>query len=224
MTIKPLLLTLSLGLFFLATPQITWAQKDGEAQSVGFDKNGWPTLKFSNKREDKQNCGLFVGYAKTKNEEEAFVIRVSHVHARRFFQGVISFPEEGWLYITPSRITFTIDEGDKSHSFDVPRTALKDKPVTKFVRTIAGMQINLREKLPTSDTSDQKFAFLIFGVKKCGVGNPEPYSKFLARTVNDFNSAMTEFNQVTAALKQAGKIEHAPVSATPVRGSGAKAP
>jgi hypothetical protein len=224
MRIKTLMIMLSLALFFLATAQSTRAQKDGEAQSVSFDKHDWPTLKFSNKRVDKQGCGLFVGYARTENQEDAFVIRVSHVHARRFFQGVISFPEKGWLYITPSRIIFTVEEGDKSHAFDVPRMGLKDKPVTRFVRTIAGMQINLRERLPTSDTKDQKFAFLVYGDKKCGVGDPDPYTKFLVRTVNDFDGAMAEFKQVTASLQQSGKIEQAPASVMPPGGLAPKVP
>lgn len=224
MRIKTLMITVSLAVFFLATAQIARAQKDGEAQSVSFDEHDWPTLKFSNQRADKQGCGLFVGYARAGNQEEAFVIRVSHVHSRRFFQGLISFPEKGWLYITPSRIIFTVEEGDKSHAFDVPRTDLKDKPVTRFVRTIAGMQINLRERLPTSDTKDQKFAFLVFGAKKCDVKDPDPYTKFLVRVVNDFNGAMAEFKQVTASLKRSGKIEQAPASVLPPSGLAPKVP
>ena len=213
MRIKTLMLNASFALFFLAAAQIAQAQKNGEAQFVSFDEHDWPTLKFSNKRIDKQGCGLFVGYARTGNQEEAFEIRVSHMHSRRFFQGVVSLHEQGWLYITPSRIIFVVEKGDKSHAFDVPRTALKDKPVTRFDRIFAGMQINLREKLPTSDTGDQKFVFLVFGDEKCGVGDPDPYTKFLVRAVNDFDGAMAEFKQIAASLKQSGKIQQAPISA-----------
>jgi hypothetical protein len=37
MRIKTLMITVSLALFFLAMPQATRAQKDGEAQAVIFD-------------------------------------------------------------------------------------------------------------------------------------------------------------------------------------------
>jgi hypothetical protein len=209
------MMTLSLALFFLVTPHAAQAQKDGEAQSVSFDENNWPTLKFSNKRADRQRCGAFLNYVLTGNQEEALVIRASHMHSRRFFQGIISFPEEGWLYITPSRIIFVVEKGDKLHAFDAPRTALKDKPVTKFVRTLAGMQINFKQSPSASDTGDQKFAFLVMGDKKCGVEDPEPYTKLLARAVKDFDGAMAEFKQVAAALKQSGRVEQAPASVTP---------
>ncbi|HEX8457015.1 MAG TPA: hypothetical protein VF656_06945 [Pyrinomonadaceae bacterium] len=224
---KTLGLTISLALFFLACAQVGWTQqkkKEGEAQAVLFDEKNWPILKFSNQRADKQNCGLFVGYALTDKQEEAFRIKVSHMHARRFFQGVVSYPEDGWLYLTPSRIIFVIEKGDSTHGFDALRTSLKDKPVTKFDRIVAGMQLNFRESPSTSDTGDQKFAFLLFGEKKCQVKDSEPYTEFIVRAVKDFAGAMAEFKQVTAKLKQAGKIEPAPPSITPPGGLAPQVP
>src|SRR5215210_7073739 len=105
MRIKTLMIAVSVTLFLHAAAQIARAQKDGEAQVVSFDENNWPTLKFSNKR-DKPDCGLFISYALTGNQE-AFVLRVAHMHHRALW-GKFKFPEEGWLYITPSRITFVI--------------------------------------------------------------------------------------------------------------------
>lgn len=183
------------------------AGKDGEAQLVIFDGNGWATLKFSNRRADEQRCGLFVSYELAGDaREEAFAFRVYHMHARRFFQGLTSFPEEGWLYITPTRIVFSVGRGDKSHGFDAPRAALKRKPVTKFRQYVAGMQLNFKESPSASDTGDQKFAFALAGDRKCQVKNPEPYARLLVRAVDDFAGALAEFKQTAAALKEAGKV------------------
>jgi hypothetical protein len=213
MRIKTLMLTVSLALFFPATAQIARAQKDGEAQVVSFDENNWPTLKFSNKR-DKPACGLFISYSLTDSQEESFVIRVAHMH-RRALWGKYNFPEEGWLHITPSRIIFIVEKGDKSHAFDVPRTDLEDKPGTRFRLDYVGIQINLRERLPASESREQKFVPFIIEDRKCRVDNQKPYSQFLERTVNDFNGAMAEFKQIAAALKQSGKIQQAPAFVVP---------
>lgn len=217
-----LMITVLLALSSLAAPQIVWAQKDGEAQFVSFDENEWPTLKFSNKR-DKPDCGLFISYSLTDNQEESFVIRVAHMHHRALW-GKFKFPEDGWLYITPSRIKFVVEKGDKSHAFDVPRTELKDKPGTRFRMYFVGIQINLKEKLPASDSREQKFTTFMIEDKKCRVDNQKPYSMFLERTVNDFEGAMAEFKQLTSSLKQAGKIQQAPAFILPPSGLAPKAP
>jgi hypothetical protein len=215
MRIKTWMLTVLLLLCFPATAQLAWAQKDGEAQAVSFDENEWPSLKFSNKR-DEPGCGLFISYSMTDNQEESFVIRVAHMHQRALW-GKYKFPEEGRLYITPSRIIFNVEKGDKSHAFDVPRTDLEDKPATRFRMYFVGIQINLKERLPASDSREQKFVPFMIRDKKCRVDNQKPYSKFLERTVNDFNGAMAEFKQLTASLKQSGKIQQAPAFVTPPR-------
>lgn len=232
---KILLVTVLLALSSLASPHIVWAQKDGEAQSVSFDENNWPTLKFSNKRSDKPVCGLFVGYALMDNREEAFVIRVAHLHYRpRLFSSIArrevggeTLPEDGWLYITPSRIIFVVEGGDKSHAFDIPRTELKNKPVSSLERYFFwGLQINLRERLPASNSREQKFVFLMPGGNDCYkyVSNPDPYHKLLKRAVNDFNGAMAEFKRVADSLKQSGRVERAPASVSPSGGFAPKLP
>jgi hypothetical protein len=210
------MLTVSLLLFFPATAQLARAQKDGEAQVVNFDQNNWPTLKFSNKR-DEPDCGLFISYSLTGNQEESFVIRVAHLHHRALW-GKFKFAEEGWLYITPSRIIFIVEKGDKSHAFDVLRTDLEDKPGTRFRMYFVGIQINLKERLPASDSREQKFVPFMIRDKNCRVDNQKPYSKFLERTVNDFNGAMAEFKQLTASLKQSGKIQQTPAFVSPPGG------
>jgi hypothetical protein len=213
MRIKTLMMAAAFALFFPATAQIGRAQKDGEAQMVSFDQNDWPTLKFSNKR-DEPDCGLFISYALADNQEESFVIRVAHLHQRALW-GKFKFPEDGWLYITPSRIVFMVETGDKSHAFDVPRTDLEEKPATRFRMYFVGIQINLKERLPASDSREQKFVSFMTKDKKCRVDNQKPYSKFLERTVSDFDGAMAEFKQLTASLKQAGKIQTAPAFVLP---------
>lgn len=213
MRIKTLLITASLTLFFAAAAQTARAQKDGEAQSVSFDENGWATLKFSNRR-DAPDCGLFISYAMTADREEAFVIRASHMHQRALW-GKWKFPEDGWLYVTPSRIIFTVENGDKSHAFDVPRTALEEKPATRFRMYFVGVQINLRERLAASDSREQKFVAFLIKDKKCRVDNQKPYSVLLERTVSDFKGAMDEFKQLSSSLKQAGKVQQAPAFVLP---------
>ena len=222
MSIKILMFTVSLALLCLAPAQIARAQKDGEAQVVSFDEHNRATLKFSNKR-DKPDCGLFISYSLTENQEESFAIRVAHMHHRSLF-GKFKFSEEGWLYMTPSRIIFVVEQGDASHAFDVPRTALEDKPGTRFRMYYVGIQINLRERLPASDSREQKFVPFMIKDKTCKVHNQKPYSKFLERTVNDFNGAMAEFKQITASLKQAGQIQPAPAFMLPPSGPAPKAP
>lgn len=229
MRAKTLMMTVSVAFLFLAAPHTTRAQGDGEAQFVMFNEKNNPILKFSNKGADAEDCGLWVGYTLTDKQEEAFVLRVAHLHFR--FVGGASFHEKGLLYITPSRITFVVQQGDQSHAFDVLRTDLKDKPVTiadkrggtgKWPSTavdFTALQINLKEKLPASDSKEQKFGLPLFGYKKdkCHMEEAGPYTKFLARTVNDFDGALAEFKQLTASLKQAGKVQSASRPASPPR-------
>ena len=227
------LMTVSLALLFLAAPQTARAQKDGEAQFVMFDEKNNPTLKFSNKGADARDCGLWVGHTLTDKQEEAFVLRVAHLHYHPLTGA--SFNEKGLLYITPSRVTFVVQQGDQSHAFDVMRTDLKDKPVTIVekrgragwgrVANFTALQINLKEKLPASDSREQKFGLLMFGDKKakCYVRDAGPYAEFLARTVNDFDGALAGFKQLAASLKQAGKVQSASQPASPP-GVGFKAP
>lgn len=215
MRIKTLMITVSLALFFLAIPQNAHAQKNGEAQAVSFDADDRPTLKFTNKGEKRDCCGLFVSYTLMDNKEEALAVKVDHMHRRVQIWGGTSFPERGWLYITPSRIIFIVEAGDKAHAFDVPRTDLEDKSGTRFRLDWAGIQINLKERLTASDSREQKFVFLIPDDRKCRLYDPSRFNKFLERAVNDFDSALAEFKQLTASLKQAGKIQQAPMSMVP---------
>jgi hypothetical protein len=208
MRIKIFMTVLALLLVFAATPQVALAQKDGEAQVVSFDENNWPTLKFSNK-DDKPDCGLFISYLMTDKQEEAFAIRVAHLHHRALF-GKFKFEEDGWLLITPSRIVFVVEQGDPSHAFDVPRTALKEKGGTRFKMYFVGIQINLKERLAASNSREQKFVPFMIKDRKCTVDNQKPYSKLLERTVNDFAGAMAEFKRLAESLKQAGKVQLAP--------------
>src|ERR1041384_6083016 len=132
-TMKIFKMALLLLLSFLI-PHAAYAQDNGEAQTVIVENDKRLTLKFSNKA-DRERCGFFVS-ERSINQEQAFAIRVAHFHyGFRLGWGVFVpqlggtyLPEQGWLYITPSRVTFTVEEGDKSHSFDVPRTELKSKP------------------------------------------------------------------------------------------------
>lgn len=235
MRINTLLIALSLGLFSLSTARIAWAQKDGEAQFVSFDENNWPTLRFADTDSRNPACGLFVSYALTGNQEEAFVIRVAHLHYRpRLFSSMArrkvggeTLPEAGWLFITQSRIIFAVMEGDKSHAFDVPRTGLQNKPVSSLdPYFFGGLKIKLRGRLPASDSREQKFVFLLPADRACynSVSTTDPYKKLLKRAVNDFTGAMTEFKQFAASLKQSGRIEQAPASVSPSNGLAPKLP
>lgn len=223
---KSLTIALLVSLSFYAIPQAAYAQKSGEAQTVIVDVDKSHILKFTNNQPHKQRCAFLVGTKRTKSKEEAFVMRVAHLH-NRFWGGSqggslavggrevkgVSLPESGWLYITPSRIVFEVEEGDKSHGFDVPRTDLKAKPVSTLGDGFlegglpAGIKIHLKERLAASNSREQKFAFLMTGDIKCQQDlSPEPFTKFLKRTINDFDGAMAEFKQTTASLKQSGKI------------------
>src|SRR6185436_5308468 len=177
MRIKILLATASVLLFLIATSHLTFAQKDGEAQSLLIDERNQQTLKFSNQGALNQRCGLFVSKTLMENEEEALAIRVAHYHHKDelyvrkrpdYDIGSPYLPEQGWLYITPSRIVFTVEEGDPSHAFEVKRTDLKTKPVSDLEwYNLAGLQINLIEKLAASNSREQRFTFLMQGIPSC---------------------------------------------------------
>ena len=212
MRIKTLVI-IALVLLFPATAEISWAQKDGEAQVVSFDANNRTTLKFA-KKKDKPECGWFISHLLTDKQEDSFAVKVAHMHQRALF-GKFKFPEEGWLYITPSRVSFVVDKGDTSHAFDVPRTDLERKAGTRFRMYYVGIQINLKERLPASDSREQKFAVYLVQDKKCRVENQKPYSQLLERTLNDFDGAVAEFKQLAESLKQAGKTQQAPLFVVP---------
>ncbi|HWN11073.1 MAG TPA: hypothetical protein VNO50_17675 [Pyrinomonadaceae bacterium] len=218
MRIKTLLMIIAVTLFFPATAEISWAQKDGEAQTLSVDNTHWTTLKFANKK-DKPECGLFISHSITGRHEDLFAVRVAHMHQRALF-GKFKFPEDGWLYITPSRISFVVAQGDTAHAFDVPRTDLEKKGGTRFRMYFVGIQINLKERLPASDSREQKFVPFMTKDRKCQIKNQKPYSQLLERTINDFEGAVAEYKQLVDSLKQAGKIQQAPAILSPPTGVG----
>jgi len=222
MRTKTLVMIIAIALFFPATAKISRAQKDGEAQTVSPGPLHWTTLKFANKKA-KPECGLFISHTITGQHEDLFAVRVAHMHQRALF-GKFKFPEDGWLYITPSRINFVVELGDKSHAFDVPRTDLEEKGGTRFRMYFVGIQINLKEKLPASDSREQKFVPFMTKDRKCQIKNQKPYSQFLERTVNDFDGAVVEFKQLADSLKQSGKFQQAPAIMLPPTGVGTGLP
>jgi len=180
------MMAILISLSFLGMPHAAYSQKTGEAQTVIVDANKHLILKFTNPDANKQRCAFLVGHRLTIDREEAFVIRVAHLHYRfrpfawrRSVLEVggpevdgVSLPENGWLYITPSRIIFVIKAGDESHAFDVPRKDLKNKPVSNLGGDVpTGIQINLKERLTASDSREQKFVFLMTGDRNCQSGN-----------------------------------------------------
>jgi hypothetical protein len=217
MKFKNLIITTSVLLLFLAIPQIARAQEDGEAQYVSFDADNCPTLKFTNKSLKEQGCGSSVSLRVIDNNEEAVVVKVSHLHLTKLgMRGTL--PETGWLYITATRIIFTVEFGDQSHGFDVPRAALKDKPASKLSRLrsgYVGIEISFKEKLPASNSSGQKFVFFLFQRKGCHEVDPDPYRKFIERAVNDFPGAIAEFKQTAETLKQSWKYQAVPAVMLP---------
>jgi len=216
MKIKSLIMFVSGALFLLVLSHTVPAQDDGEAQMVIIDALNRPTLKFSDKGEKRANCGFFVTYMLMENQEEAFAVKVTHMH---------QIPDErGWLYITPSRVVFRVEIGDRSHGFDVPRTALKDKPAVNAGTQYAGVQINLKEKLPATESKEQKFGPILVGDRNCYPQDPSPFNKFLERAVNDFSGAMTEFRQIAASLKQAGRVQQEAAFGPPTDGATSSKP
>ncbi len=201
---KILIITASISLLFLAMPQTAQAQKDGGAQFVILDNSYNPTVGFSTSKVEKQRCAFLV--SKTlMDHEEALAVRVAHVHEPTFF-GHATLEENGWLYITTSRIIFVVEAGDKSHGFELPRTTLDDKPAITEDGRFSGLKIRLRQKLQPSNSKEQKFNIYISGERKCDVDSG-PYTKFVARAVNNFKDAMAEFEQLTASLKQSSRMK-----------------
>lgn len=213
------MVTAALALLFLAAPQAARAQKDGEAQAVFFDAHNRPTLKFTNKSPKRQRCGAFAIYATADDGEEAIVARVIHLHVGSL--GVKpSLPESGWLYITPTRIIFSVEVGDKAHGFDLPRSELKEKAVSDlgnwlFGSTYAGMEFHFKQKLAASESDTQKFVFALGGSEKCSVTNSEPYTDFMKRAVKDFGGTVAEMKRLAESLKQAGRVISTPAATNP---------
>lgn len=210
MRINTLLMTVFLATGLLVTPQTIQAQKNGEAQTVIFDTQNRPTLKFAAKNEKLDCCGLFLTYTVMDNGEEALALKVGHAHRQTW--GAVTFPESGWLYISASRVVFVIEEGDRSHAFDLPRTALQDKPGSKpsidwSGNNWTGIQINLKERHPASKSREQKFNFISWFDSKCKLDDLSPVEEFMERVVNDFVNTMAEFKQLATTLKETGKIQ-----------------
>jgi hypothetical protein len=208
--------TVSLALFLFAAPQLALAQKHGEAQSVFFDAGDRVTLRFANNRPKDERCGAFVTYTPTDdNREEAIAIRVTHLHvAGLYFKPRLH--EVGWLYLTPSRIVFTVEEGDKTHAFDIPRTLIREKkPYEEIYAAYQGIQLNLKEKLPGSNSDEQKFVFSRAYDRRCSQMEASPYRHFIQRAVKDFGGAVAEFKRVADSLRQAGKIQPVPAYILP---------
>lgn len=203
----------------LTLTNIATAQNHGDPQAVIFDAEDRPTLKFADKDEKLPDCGFFLSYTLMENQEEALAVYVDHMHRRVQIWGGTSFPERGWLYITPTRVVFSVLNGDKAHAFDVARTDLEEKPGTRFRVSFSGVQINLKEKLAASDSREQKFAFLVPRDKKCRMRDPSRFNKFVERAVNDFPGTLAEFKQTAASLKQAGKTQPTAAFAPPTSGS-----
>lgn len=202
---KNFTLTILISLAFFVVPQAAYSQKDGEAQAVVLDLKNRVSLKFTNKKADKQRCAFLVGNSVMMNGEEAFVLKVTHLYQN--FNINDSPSEYGWLYITPSRIIFTVEAGDKSLSFDVPREDLKNNRVATLPRGFpVGIQINLKDRPDGPGGGEQKFAFLLSGDKDCEkeLAFPNAYIKFIKRTINDFDRAQAEFKKLTNSLWLAG--------------------
>jgi hypothetical protein len=226
MRIKILTITGSLALLLLAMPHVALAQKDGEAQSVFFGAGDRTTLRFANNDPKEQHCGAFVTHTPAgDNREDAIALRVAHMHvAGPYFYPSVRVREEGWLYITPSRIVFRVEEGDASHAFDIPRTAIKEKkPFEEVHAPYEGIQLNLKEKLPGSNSNEQKFVFFLAGGKRCRQMKASPYRHFIQRAVKDFSGAVAELKRVADSLKQSGRIQQAPASLIPPGNSGGTA-
>ena len=218
MRVKTLTVTASLALFLLAVPPIVLAQKHGEAQSVFFGAGDRTTLRFANNNPQEQRCGAFVTHTPAGDRrEDAIALKVAHMHVGgAYFYRSVSVHEEGWLYITPSRIVFSVEEGDESHAFDIPRTTMEEKkPVDIVYPPYEGIQFNLKEKLPGSNSNEQKFVFFLATRKGCRQMKAGPYRHFIQRTVKDFDGAVAEFKRVADSLKQSGRIQQAPADAIP---------
>lgn len=221
MRIRTLLVTVSLALFLLTVPHLALAQKDGEAQSVSFDAGARTTLRFANNSPKEQHCGAFVTHTVMgDNREDAIALRVAHLHVAGLYFSP-SLHEVGWLYITPSRIVFSVETGEKSHSFDVPRTVIREKkPFEEIYASYQGIQLNLKEKLPGSDSSEQKFVFFVAAGKRCRRMTASPYRHFIQRAVKDFDGTVAEFKRVADALRQSGRTQPVPPYLTPPGNSG----
>jgi hypothetical protein len=221
MRIKSLTVTASLTLFLLAMPPIVLAQKSGEAQSVFFGAGDRTTLRFANNDPKQNHCGSFITHTPAgDNREDVIALRVGHMHVAGYYF-FASVQEVGWLYMTPSRIVFRVEEGDASHSFDIPRTVIREKePFEEIYDKYEGIQINLKEKLLGSKSDEQKFVFILAGGKGCHRMKTSPYKHFIQRTVTDFDGAVAEFKRVADSLKQSGRIQEAPASMIPSSNAG----
>lgn len=211
MRVGTLTATSALALFLLATPHIALAQKHGEAQSVFFGAGDDTTLRFANNDPKEQRCGAFVTHTPAGDHgEDAIALRVAHMHVAGYYF-YPSLHEVGWLYITPSRIVFSVEKGDKSHGFDIPRTLIREKkPFEQIYASYEGIQLNLTEKLPGSNSSEQKFVFFHAKGKRCRQMKASPYRHFIQRAVKDFNGAVAEFKRIADSLKQSGRILQVP--------------
>lgn len=136
-----------------------------------------------------------IRYQKRDNED-TLVFPVMHWHAILYAQAP---GEMGKLYVTKTRLTFE-PEGSKDHYFNVARTEIKKARSEKsgrFGKNI-GRHINIDAK-----GGGKRFAIVFNDNKVIAFQGDymKPALEFFDRTIDNFDAALAEFNQLTASVR-----------------------
>lgn len=186
---------LTVHLTGLALPQHRTESAASQSPLQGLTEailvNGQPALRILSRK----NGTTEVLYQR-RDSEDAIVFPVMHWHAILYAQGP---GEMGKLYVTKTRLVYD-PIGNKDHYFNVARADVKKAEAQKsgrFGKTI-GHHI-----LIDAQGDSKRFAIVFNNERVVGFQGDymKPASEFFERSIVNFDSALAEFQQLTASVR-----------------------
>lgn len=153
--------------------------------------NGQPALRILSRK----NGATEILYQK-RDGEDAIVFPVMHWHAILYAEGP---GEMGRLYVTKTRLVYD-PIGNKEHYFNVSRADVKKAEAQKSGRF--GKNIG-HHILIDAQGDTKRFAIVFNNERVVGFQGDymKPASEFFERSIVNFDSALAEFQQLTASVR-----------------------
>ena len=173
------------------TTESTSSQSPLQGLTEAVLVNGQPALRILSRK----NGATEILYQK-RDGEDAIVFPVMHWHAILYAQGP---GEMGKLYVTKSRLLYD-PIGNKDHYFNVARTDVKKAEAQKSGRF--GKNIG-HHILIDAQGDSKRFAIVFNNERVVGFQGDymKPASEFFERSIVNFDSALAEFQQLTASVR-----------------------
>ena len=155
--------------------------------------NGQPALRILFRKSGKTDVSF-----ETRDGEEALVFSVMRV--KKLLGGLMP-ADLGKLYITKTRIVFNPEE-NKEHYFNIKHSDVRQISIEGKGRGAGGFNY-----LVIKVKDDDNKRFVLEGTIPTNKKEVRPGLEFLLRSLKDFGSALTEFNQLTASVRTQPKDE-----------------